>query len=264
VHVVAIIKLGPPIEAEAAALAKDLDLTPYEARLMLNGGLPAIVYRTPDAQEAAKLVKSIRARGTAALSCDVATIVGADRMIPMRHFAFEPDALVVTDRKEKLPYADIVALLRATHRTRTETEAETKNKKFSMGRALLSGGLMLTKTVAKKERSVVSETEHVLYLFRASGAVPWILRERAANYAALGSELAPSSAQNFLTTIRRLRELAPEAAYDESLMAPRAVTGRVARTATGNTESISMSSASGVDLLAHLIARTIGEHPPYR
>ena len=54
----------------------------------------------------------------------------------------------------RLPYRAIVALMRASHQTRTETRTETKAKEFSAGRAILSGGLMLRKSVTREERSV--------------------------------------------------------------------------------------------------------------
>lgn len=264
-YVVALTKLATPIEDEAAALARDLGSTAYEQRLVLNGGLPSIVQRTTDRAAAQGLLAKLLARGQGAVACDAGAVIASERMTLLRHFAFEPDAVVLTDRDDaRLPYVDVAALLRAVHRTRTETESNVQQKKLSMGRALISGGLMLSKSVAKKERSVTQEMEQVLYVFRASGAPPWLLRERAANYSALGKDLGPSSAQNFLTTIQRLRELAPEAVYDDRLVAPRPVPARISRTTGDKSESVSTSSASGVDLLAHVLALSIVNHPPYR
>jgi hypothetical protein len=265
VYVVALTKLVTPIEDEAAALARDLGTVPYEQRLVLNGGLPAIVLRTTDRGAATGLLAKLLARGQGAVACDAGAVVPSERMTLLRHFGFEKDAVVLTDREgERLPYGDISALLRAVHRTRTETESSVQQKKLSMGRAIMSGGLMLSKNVASKERSVSQEMEQVLYVFRTSGAPPWLLRERAANYSGLGKELGPSSAQNFMTTITRLRELAPEAVYDERLVAPRPVPARISRTQGEKSESISTSSGSGVDLLAHVLALSISNHPPYR
>lgn len=263
-YVVAITVLGTSIEDEAAALARDLETTAYEERLLLNGGLPAVVLKSQDRAAAEKLLGKIVARGHQAVACDASAVVPSDRMTLLRHFAFEPDAVVLTDREARLPYSDIIAILRATHRTRTETESEVKSKQFSMGRALLSGGLMLRKNVAGKERAISSETEQVLYLFRGSGAEPWLLRERAANYSALVEDLAPSSAQNFLKTIARFRELAPDATFDDRLTAPRPVSSRVSRSVSAKSESFAVSSSGGVDLLAHVIALSIAARPPYR
>ena len=117
---------------------------------------------------------------------------------------------------------------------------------------------MLTKTVKKEKKAITSEREQVLYLFRTSGQTPWILRERATAYAGLGADAGPSSFQNFLTTVTRLRERAPQAVYDERLLAPglasgaRAAGSRVRGSATGDV--VSTTSAGGIDLLAHVLA----------
>lgn len=257
--VVAIMELGTSIEAEAAALAAELGTTAYEERLMLAAGLPAVALRTTDRTKATELLASIRRRGHGAVACDASRVIGNESMVLMRGFTLDPAGVGVPSRPgDPLPYSDISALIRATIRTRTETRKEVSEKKFSVGRTLLTGGLMMTKTVAREETHVASDREQVLYLFRASGDTPWILRERATAYTGLGSAAGASSFQNFMATITRLRELAPQAGYDERLTAPGLTAGgramRVKTTSGAGTESVSTSSASGVDLLAHLIA----------
>jgi hypothetical protein len=255
-YVVALTELATPLEAEAAALAADLGTTLYEERQTLLGGLPAIVRMSAERAPAAELLQKLRARGHGAVAFDSAAVVASDAMVSMRRFAFEPGAVTSLDMDgrviERLPCDDILALLRATHRTRTETATETTQKKFSMGRAVLSGGLVMRKNVKSEERSVSEQHEGLLYLFRASGQTPWVLYERGTNYAGLGAELAASSLQNFLGVIARLRALAPGAAYDERLLKPR----RLAPQALARSQT-TQSSASGVDLMAHVIALSV-------
>ncbi len=258
-HVVALVELAGPIEAEAAALAADLGTTAYEERLKLAAGLPAIVLKSADPAIARALIDKLRARGHAAVGCNAAEVVPSSAMVAVRRFAFEPDAFVLPDvAGGRLPWDDVLALFRAMHTTRTETRTETKSRKFSAGRALLTGGLSMTKTVASEERSQVTDRDQVLYVFRAGGDTPWILRERGTQYTGLGAELGPSSAQNFLTTLARLRARAPRAHYDERLMTPRSAPIRASRTGAGSSqESQILSSGGGVDLLAHLLAQWV-------
>jgi hypothetical protein len=259
VHVVALAELGTPVEAEAAALAADLGTTAYEERLKLVAGLPAIVLTSADPAPARALLAKLRARGHGAVCCDAATVVPSDSMVPLRRFTFEPDALVAADVPgARLPYGDILGIFRASHQSRTETRTEGTSKEFSAGRALLTGGLMLTKSVTRAEKSVSQEREQLCYLFRAGGDTPWLLRERGTHYAGLGAEVGPSSAQNFIATMARLRKLAPGAVYDERLMNPRNAPSRPIRTGSGSSEIVGVSSASGVDLIAHLLALWMG------
>jgi hypothetical protein len=262
VHVVALVELAGPAEAEAAALAADLGTTAYEERLKLATGLPVIVLRSAEAEPAEALLAKMRTRGHGVIGCDASDVVPASAMVPMRRFAFEPDALSLPDVPgARLPWDDVLALFRAMHTTHTETRTVTKARKFSAGQALLTGGLVMTKTVASEERSESTERDQVLYVFRAGGETPWILRERGAQYTGLGAEIQPSSAQNFLTTIARLRKAAPGAVYDERLMSPRNAPIRASRAGTRSNESHVQSSGGGVDLLAHLLARWIATRP---
>ena len=254
-HIVAIAELATPLEVEAAALAVDLGTTAYEERLNLLTGLPSVVLTTVDRAAAQALVAKIRARKHRALLVDSDSVVAHEAMISMRGFAL--DAKGVTVGEHELPYGEITVLLRAMHRTSSETQSESKSRQFSAGKALLTGGLAFTKTVTKEEKTAAQVSEQVLYVFRGEGETPWLLRERGTSYAGLGPALTVSSAQNFLATIAHLRKHAVEAAYDERLLNPRGATNRLTRSGTSTASTTSVSSASGVDLLAHLLAKTL-------
>ena len=107
--------------------------------------------------------------------------------------------------------------------------------------AVATGGLVTSKTTTKEVTSKTEEREQVLYLFRASGAPAWILRERGARYGGLGAEASRTSLENFATVVRKLRDAAPGAAFDERLLGSRPVRGVP-------------DGILSVDLLAHLMA----------
>jgi hypothetical protein len=261
VHVVALVELAGPIEAEAAALAADLGTTAYEERLKLAAGLPAIVLTSAEPERARVLAQKLRARGHVVIGCDAAEVVAAGAMVSMRRFVFEADAVTLPDAppnaRGRLPFDDILALFRAMHTTQTETRTETTKKAFSAGRAVLTGGLVMSKKVSTESKSQATERDQVLYVFRRSGETPWLLRERGTHYTGLGAQLGPASAQNFMTMISRLRAAAPGATYDERLLNARSAPTRAARSASVGSESLSVSSGSGVDLLAHVMAEAI-------
>ncbi|HEY1812113.1 MAG TPA: hypothetical protein VGG74_07130 [Kofleriaceae bacterium] len=215
-YVVAIGALGTALEAEAKALADDLGSTAYEERLKLVGGVPAIVLTTRDGNAAQALVAKLRGRGHRAQLCRVSEVVPASAMILLRQFQLDDDALGTG--RERLPWSDISALIRARHQ-RTATSVDiVKDTKFDLGRAIVTGGLMTRKT-EKREVVTRSEiTEQVLYLFRASGRLPWILREHSAHYGALGAALAPSAMLNFTIAVEQFRARASQARFDDTLL----------------------------------------------
>ncbi|WP_437592054.1 hypothetical protein [Sorangium sp. So ce1000] len=257
--VVAILELATSVEAEAAALAADLGSTAYEQRLHLAAGLPAVVLTTADPAPAHALLRALRARGHGALAVDAAAVVSSGDMVPLRRGRLEPGGLVAEDPAapgvagqpaavvERLPFDDILALVRATQRQRVASKVDVKERKFAPGSAVLTGGIVMSKTVTREETRVSDERSEVLYLFRKSGERPWLLRERSASYGWLGGKLAPSSIQNFAATIALLRQRAPGAVYDERLTGPRR---QLPFSGNG-----SPSPDPTADLLADLLAR---------
>ena len=239
-HVVAILELAGTIERAASALAAALGTMAYDERMKLTAGLPAVVLSTPDAARAAALVAALTAAGQRTFECNSSDVTAASEMISLKRFAFESDALVATERGERLAWSDVAALVRATDRRRVESTTVVKEKKFDLARTVITGGLVRSRTTTRDVTTRADETEPVLYLFAASGATPWILREQGTHYEGLGDRLASTSAPNFLATVAALRTRAPHARYDERLVSRRRA-----------------ADAQDLDLLAYLVAQSI-------
>ena len=255
--VVAITELQGRLEDEAAALAPDLGCTAYDARLLLAPGTPAVVRRTPDRTLALDLLARVRARGHSAVACDLTAVVASDAMVAMRRFHLGESAIAIEGRTEhRLPYEDVLALVTAVHRSRTDTEVVSHERKLSVSRALVTSGLSMTTTVKKQSHTATEERERVLYVFRRAGATPWILREHGTRWAGHGQPLATSESENFRITLTVLRARAPGAAFDDRLLMRRAPE-RAALSAGAGSTSVKTSSDAGVDLLAHLLGLSL-------
>jgi hypothetical protein len=255
VYVVAIAQLATAVDVEAVPLAADLGATVYEARLLLAAGVPVVVKSTADKATALDLLAKLRARRHGAVACDAASVVAANAMTTMRRFRVGVDAVSLDDRPdERLDYEDVLAFIVAVHRRRTETATETRDRQFSATRAIASGGVLLTKTVKTATHTTTEDRERVLYVFRKSGARPWILHERGTIWAGLGRPVAPTESENFRVAIDVLRERAPAAAYDDRLVTRKGTPERTAVAGTTGAATIRTSSEGGVDLLAHVLA----------
>lgn len=238
VYLVAITKLASSVEDEARALAADLGGVPYDHRLKLAAGVPAIVLSTPDLEAARTCAQRISARGHGVYACSGEDVFAADDMVLLRKFEFAPDALVSLDGTgARLPWDDITALVRATHRTSTETTTTVTEKKFSASRAIATGGLMINKKTTTTTTTHASDSQAVLYIFGKRGTVPWLLREQHARYDALGDAVTLHSLENFQLVVAELRRRAPQAVFDERLMTRKA------------------AQAADIDVLAHVVAR---------
>jgi hypothetical protein len=230
--IVAVTALATPVEAEAKALAADLGTIAYEERLKLTAGLPAIVLATTDAAAAQALLAKLRARGHRALLCRASDVVPASAMVSLRRFALDDEGLASGDAH--LPWDDISALVRARHLRSTTTTETVKEKKFDLGRAVMTGGLVMRKAQSREVVTRTEDTEQVLYLFRTSGETPWLLREHETHYGALGAALAPTATRNFTIAVDTFRARAPQARFDDGL--------------------VRRPTLSDVDLYAHLVA----------
>jgi len=255
--VVGIAALATSVDVEIPLLAADLGITPYEARLYLLPGLPAIALLTPEKSRALDLLGRLRARGHDALAFDASAVVTSQDMCAVRRFRFDDDALEnETPAIRRLPYASVLVTLRATHHTRVETTTEEKSRKFSAGRALLTGGLVMTKSTTTSSTTRNESRQEVLYIFRNDNEPPWLLRESGAKYDRLGEHMAATEHANFLNTVSLLRARAPHAIADDRLVG-RKVPERIAQVAVQSMargRTIETSSEAGMDLLAHLLA----------
>jgi hypothetical protein len=255
VYVVAIAELKTPLEAEAVALASDLGVTAYEARLLLAPGIPAVVQKTSDKPQALDLLGRLRARRHGAIACDTSAVASSRQMASMRRFRLGPEGVSLDDDPgAQLPYHDVLALVAAVHRRHIVQYGESKDRKLSVGRAVLTGGLVTSQIIKRDTHAATDERDPVLYMFRRSAGTPWILREHGTHWGGLGRPVAPSAGDNFRAAVGVLRERVPDAVYDDRLVARKLAPQRVTLAGDRETTTVTTSSEDGVDLLAHLVA----------
>ena len=241
-YLVAIGELRGTIDDAIRPLASDLGTTPYELRLLFNAGLPAVVLTTVDESLARAAVAAITRHGHTPLFCARHDVVSSEHMTWLRDFQFSKTGLVPqAGSSDLLVYSDITVVLRATHRTTSETTQDLKERKLNPVMAVATGGLVMSKTTTRTVTSKTAHNEPVVYIFGRNTITPWLLKERAARYVGLAEHLRPTSLENFAITIRLLREHAPAAAYDERLMSSRPIRGVA-------------DGIEATDLYAHLLA----------
>lgn len=263
-YVVGIAELSGTIQDEAPALAGNLGVTAYDARMLLAPGIPALLQLTQDRSRALQLLADLRARGHQALAFDASAVTSNRDMVWPRSFALAEDGLTTGSGPEHLAFSDITVMLRATHESHVESTVETKERKFSAGRAMLTGGVVMTKTNKKTASSHAWDKHEVLYIY-LRGKRPWILREIGTRYEGLGAEMASTERANFLKMIELVRLRAPLAVYDQRLVG-RKIPERLAQVAVqglGTSASrVETSNDTAMDLLCHLTAMWHSKQQP--
>lgn len=208
-------------EALTAPLAEALGNTLYEARARLSDpdGGPAVVATYGEIQPAWACAGRLRANGFAPLLITPEEVESNATRFQVRSFDFGSQGFTAVSRRgetAEIAYREIDFLLRATRlEERTEVKT-TEQRKFSAGRAILSGGLMLTKKTRTVEQVTTEDRDDFIQLY-CDGRPPVVFHATGINYQSLGTALQPSVAANFAQLIERLRQAAPHARFDERL-----------------------------------------------
>jgi len=246
----------PSLEDEVRALSPVVGRGAYELRLALASAPPVTLAQTEDLHAAKRILASLRGRGHGAVACDLGSVASSASMAIPREFRFEAQAFVGEvpgEGEARIEYAKIAALLPALHTSVSESSSEHTQKKFSLTRAALSGGVILTKKQTVREHETTQERERVAYVMSASGTGHLLLCESRLRYTGLGARIGRSSTENFTTTLAVLREYAPRAPFDDRLLRQKRSGGSLSIGGTVASRTVTASNDGEVDLAAHLL-----------
>jgi hypothetical protein len=241
--IVAVARIPEKADArgEAARLA---GLALADANRRLAGTLPRVLAPGASPEAAEALAAALEAQGFVTVVFDPKAVPGdADRVVAAR-IDVVGGILRATDgpgRVHDCPGGAIALLQWGVRVKSTAQTVKTSERKFAAGKALLSGGLMLTKKVEKTTEVVTETREPFLLVSRNDGEPDLILYERRLDYRFLGAEMQPVSRANLERVLARLRTLAPEAPLDDRVMRPGFVAG------------LPMTSNEPVDLALFLV-----------
>jgi hypothetical protein len=261
-YALALTRWGTPPEQEAAALAARLGVAAYDLRVKLQAPLPVVLTRLEDRTAAGALLAELRGRGHGAVALPEAAVPETGAMAAPREFELRADAFVGFDplgAPDVIAGADLVALVHAAYVSAEETTTTTTERKFSPGRALLTGGLAIRKTVEKVQTTGDRQREQLLYLFARGRTGPMRLLERRLRYDALGPDLQPTVLLNFATLIRRLRALAPGAFFDDRLASRPRPARLAAISGNARDRTVADSNVAETDLVAHILVQAYAQ-----
>lgn len=215
---VARIPPGPSAVQQAAAIA---GLAAPDAARFLAGTLPRILVRATS--EGARLVAELESAGFVAFAAEESAVITDAQRIVARNLELAEDGLVAVDGRGQrcaCPAPAIGAILRGFRFVETTEVEKTTQRKLSLGKALITGGLAVTKKVETTSERTTSAKEAFLLLQRSDGLPEIMLCERRLNFQCLGPDLQPSALGNLVALLARLRVLAPRAALDDRLTRP--------------------------------------------
>jgi len=217
-----------PESADARLLAtKVTGLVLADLNRKLAGILPRVLFTGLGAASAPAMVQGLEALGFVVLTLEGGAAPSDRERVLARRIEFSSGSVCVTDREGRThacPPSSISLLQRGTRTSTTSEKVTTSERKLDVGRAVLSGGLMLTKTTEKTSIKTTQNAEPFLLIQRNDGEPELMLYERRIDYAGLGAEMQPASRGNLETVWTKLKAMAPSL-VDDRVSRPGFVSG---------------------------------------
>ncbi len=209
-------------EAEVAkTIAETMGTVVFEARQKISGGGPAVLASFADQQRAETLATQLSQAEVPALVIDTVAVRSRSQQLHVGHFVLGPQALQIKLFDGELCAIDystidlmLVAVCSAGQKQTVTTETE---RKFSLGKTLLAGGVPMTKKVQSEKIVTVEERDEMLWLYVRGGATV-VFNRGAMSYEGLGDAMQFTRDLNFNHLKNELRRLAPQASYDDRLL----------------------------------------------
>ncbi len=254
---------GNPAEA-AATLAGASGIALAEARMRLAPEPPAILARL-EPEQADALVVALRVARLSALAVPEPVPTDDDRVVA-RSFSLDDAGATFTSRSgdsTRTEWTGVLAILRGVRTSRSDVERSEKKKAFSIGMAVATGGLKMTRTATSTARSSEESAEQVILVYGRDGRAA-LLAEHALDFTCLGSGMAPSSTGNMVELARRLRERASGAFHDDRLLRlgrrplPFLARGE-SRSRSGATTVTRTDTTGTLDVLAEVMRQSLVE-----
>jgi hypothetical protein len=219
-HVVAICNWKEESAELVQALAGALGITVYEARPRMFGGGPAVVASFADQQPALELAGKLNRSGIATLIFDATAVRSSAGYFIVRRFVFEKRWIRIESsggQQTEIPYDEIDLLLPCTSIVGVSEQKTVTERKLSLGKTILSGGIPMTTKVERKEAVTSEELTKVLYVY--AGKRPQaIFSQIGMTFEGLGDAMKLSRELNFIHLTSELRRLCPDAVYDDRLV----------------------------------------------
>ncbi len=219
-HVVAICNWKEESAELVQALANALGITVYEARQRMFGNGPAVVASFADQKPALELAGKLKQSGIATLIFDAAAVRSSAGYFIVRRFEFKKWSIRIETsdgQRTEIPYDEIDLLLPCTSIVGVSEQKTVIERKLSIGKTILSGGIPMTTKVERQEAVTSEERTKVLYLY-AGKRLPVIFSQIGMTFDGFGDAMKLSRELNFAHLISELQRLCPGAVYDDLLL----------------------------------------------
>jgi hypothetical protein len=223
VHI-AIAPLASPGANLVSTVATIINKSPYDTRLLLAGGIPKIIAHYDDIKIAESVIRDLHDLGLVAIACRDSELRQLSQGFKAQTLEFKAKEVLFRDhngREKRIGDNNVFLILEGRIQNSAEVETTKPKTKFSLTRTLLTGGIPMWRKVDEKTKERTIQGEYFARLYDRKSPEPIVdVFQHHMNYSFLGTTIAASSIINFGTVILKLRELFPQAIFDDRLVKP--------------------------------------------
>ncbi|WP_020675198.1 hypothetical protein [Geopsychrobacter electrodiphilus] len=220
-HIVAVYGWQDDVDIVARIIADTLGILIFEARQKIAGGGPIVLASFADPHQAERVSTRLSEQGIPVVVVDPPVLRKESIPLRVRRFVLGGQALELeffTGVSYSLDYDRIDLLLLGTCSSGQMQSTETvTERKFSLGKTILAGGLPMMKKVKHETTTTSEERDETLWLY-AGEKSPLVFDRAALKYDGLGDAMQLSKNLNFTYLKNELRRLCPRAVYDDRLL----------------------------------------------
>lgn len=211
----------PPDPTALQQVAAVTGLAVADASRLVAGTLPRVLVRATG--EGERIVEALERIGYVAFLGEESSILSNKDRVVARNLELSPAGLVAVDgrgHRHECPFSAITTFLQGIRQVETSEIIKTTARKLDVGKALLTGGLSVTKKVETVSERTTSAKECFILVQCGSDRPEIMLYEHRFNYQCLGAAIQPSTRGNQVALLARLRALVPEASLDDRITRP--------------------------------------------
>jgi len=230
------IAVAPPANLDAnlvKSVATVINKSPYYTRLLLAGKVPKIIAHCDSIQIAESIIQNLRDLGLVAIACRDSELRQFPQTFKAQTLEFREKEVLCRDstgREKRIVENNVFLILVGRIETSVEVETTKPKTKFSLTRTLLMGGIPIWRRVDEKTTVQSIQVEYFARLYERKSPDPSVdILQNHMNYSFLGAKVTVSSFTNFGTVVRRLREIFPQAIFDNRLVKPLVATAYSSR-----------------------------------
>jgi hypothetical protein len=230
-HEVIHIAVTPPASLDAnlvRGVATIINKSPFQTRLLLAGEVPKFIAHYDSTQVAESIIRNLRNLGLVAIACRDSELGQFPQTFKAQTLEFREKEVLFRDiagREKRIAQNNVFLVLVGRIETSVEVETTKQKTKFSLPRTLLMGGIPIWRRVDEKTATHSIQAECFARLYERKPPDPSVdILQQHMNYSFLGAKVAASSFTNFGTVVLRLREVFPQAIFDDRLAKPSALT----------------------------------------